>query len=271
MLLATLAFTFADPAGDALGNGTLTLPQRPPIQAEALDLREFQAAGNPLSFRVSFGAVQNPWKLPSGFSAGVTDIFVKTGLGGLTSLDHLGLNVPGGWEYHVRVSGAEATLERATEDGKITPLAAPKVTLEGTTLNIQTAIPGGQYGYWVTSSVYSPLSADGLLRPTLQSDSASPGALGSPFPDAPVPVDVLAAPGDNSAYTTHLFNPVGQSKDMRPLILLSGGLASLLLTVLATFWLNRSVPRASAGPGGGRSTGGRSSVGIRPGPSGSLK
>ncbi len=241
-LLAAAAFALADPAGDAHGDGSYVLPTHPTVNADALDLREFgaQDAGDKMRFTVGFGAVSNPWHLSSGYSDGVTDIFVKTGLGG--SYDLTGLNLrtagAGGWEYHLRVSGAGAQLEQFVENGTApAALPTPQVTRQGTTLVIDSAIPAGQYGYWVTSSVYTPLSADGLLQPTTQ---AGPGNLQAARAGAPVPVDVLAPASDYSAYQTHELAPAGQSRDLRVWSLGALGGAGLLLTLLATWQLRRT-------------------------------
>lgn len=233
-LLAALIFTFTDPIGDAHGDGSYVLPTRPPMTAEALDLREFTAEqnGDTMTFRVSFGAMQNPWQLPGGQSAAVTDIFVKTGLGGANTLPDLNLSVNEGWQYHVRVAGDRATLDAAADDGQdITPQDPPQVSVEGTTLVIKTSIPAGQHGYWLTSSVYSPLSRSGLLVPGPQ---AGPAALSTARTNPPVPVDVLAPEGEYTVYTTRVLEPVGRARDLRPILLgVLGGL-SVLLTVLAT-------------------------------------
>lgn len=235
--LVAAAFTFADPAGDAYGDGRYVLPKRPAISADALDLREFRAdaVNNKMRFTVGFGAVSNPWGLPSGFSDGVTDIFVKSSLGGIDTLSGLNLKTAGagGWQYHVRVSGGGATLERFTEGSSApTPMTAPAAHMTGTNLEINTDIPAGQYGYWVTSSVYSPLSADGLWQPSKQ---ASETSFFTGRSDAPLPIDVLASPTDRSAYTSGSLAAVGQTKDWRPWWLtLLGGLG-LLTTGLATW------------------------------------
>lgn len=240
LLLSAAAFIFSDPAGDAHGDGHYVLPTQPAITPDALDLREFRAESQNghLRLSVGFGALANPWKLPSGFSAGVTDIFVKSGLGGVQALDDLRLQaVSGGWQYHVRVSGAGSRLEQRTDGRAATDtLAAPTVQVQGTTLVIDTAIPAGEYGYWVTNSVYSPLTPDGLLRPTTQ---AGASGLQAPRADAPVPVDVLARPGDTSAYQNGMLAAVGQDRDPRPWWLAGLGLLGLMLTVLTTMHLWR--------------------------------
>lgn len=243
MFLTAAAFTFADPAGDAHGDGQYVLPTRPAITADTLDLREFKAEeiDHKLRFTVGFGAVGNPWHLPSGFSAGVTDIFVKASLGGVDKLDDLNLTAAGagGWQYHLRISGGASSLERFTEGSNLlTPMTAPVVRMEGTNLVVDTVIPAGQYGYWVTSSVYTPLSTSGLLRPSTQPSSVG---LQAPRANSPVPVDVLAAATDRSAYTSGTLAAIGQTKDWRPWWLTLLGGAGLLITLLATFriWRER--------------------------------
>ena len=235
LLLSAAAFLFADPAGDAHGDGGYILPTRPAYSADALDLREFRAepGGNTMRFTVGFGGTGNPWNLPSGFSSGVTDIFIKGGLGGDNKLDDLGLRAQsGGWQYHLRVSGAGSTLERFEEGGdQATAMPAPEVRMEGTNLHIASEIPAGEYSYWVTSSVYSPLSADGVLRPSTQS---TPTALQAGRPGSPAPVDVLASPTDRLAYSSGQLASVGQGRDQRPLWLTGLGAVGLLLTLLTT-------------------------------------
>ncbi|ANE44803.1 regulator [Deinococcus puniceus] len=268
-LLFAALFSYPDPAGDARGDGGYVLPTRPAISGDALDLREFraEALGNAakkslpllqgtakpsagMRFTVGLGRIENPWGLPSGFSASVVDIFVKSPLGTVRTLGNLGLNVrgAGGWHYHVRVTGAGATLEglptaqesAAAVGQKPVPMAAPTVTIEGTNLIIDTAIPSGQYAYWVTSSVYSPLSADGILRPSTGTDTS---ALQASRASAPAPVDVLAAPDDTAVYTLDTLAPVGETRDSRTLLLAAVGGVGLLLTVGATVlvWRRRGV------------------------------
>lgn len=114
--------------------------------------------------------------------------------------------------------------------------------VSGTSLTVQTALPDGRYGYWVTNSVYSPLTPDGLLRPTT---TPNPTALQAGRADAPVPVDVLAAPGDTQAFTRGTLAPVGETRDLVGIGLLTLGGAGLLVTVIATVFVWR---RLSAHP-----------------------
>lgn len=234
-LVAAAVLNFADPAGDAHGDGGYILPLRPPVSAEALDLRSFsvEREGQTTRLTVGYGGQQNPWDLPSGFSAGVTDVYVRTDAGGRRTLPGLRLEaLGGGWQYHLQVSGADALLERYTGE-KREVLPRPKVRMDGPNLIIETpSLPEGEHAYWVTSSVYTPLSAEGRLAP---SNSASASGLQSGSENAPVPVDVLATPGDRRAYTEGRLAAVGQTRDWRLLTLMGLGALGLILTGLATW------------------------------------
>ena len=114
-LLAAALLTIPDPAGDTRGDGSYTLPTRPPLSASALDLRELkvESKNGKLRLTVGLGAIQNPWNAPLGYSAGVLDIFVKSRLGGASVLPGLGFVTPAqqGWQYHIRVTGFGSSLE----------------------------------------------------------------------------------------------------------------------------------------------------------------
>ena len=154
-------------------------------------------------------------------------------MGGQSDLEGLNLRAAnGGWTYHLRVTGGGSTLIRAPEgSGPLETLAPPVVRAEGNTLVIDAAVPPGKWAYWVASSVYSPLTPDGLLRPTT---SAGPTHLQAARDDAPVPVDVLRPPGDTSPFTVGTLAAVGQTRDTRLLLLAALGGLGLLLVVVAT-------------------------------------
>lgn len=244
VFLAVASLTFLDPAGDAHGDGNYILPTQPAYNADALDLRSVsvQKTVRGTLFTVSLSALQNPWELPSGYSAGVTDIFIKTNLGGMRDLADLGLRTSGtgGWQYHLRVTGAGATLKRAlpgsisTENNEVQleELPTPFMTIKGTNLIIDTAIPYGKHAYWVTQSVYSPLSPDGVMHP---STSKLPTILNASRKQAPTPVDVLAPVNDYSAFTQGTLKPMGQTVDNRPLFLVCLGAIGLLFMFIATW------------------------------------
>ncbi|GGJ61680.1 glucodextranase DOMON-like domain-containing protein [Deinococcus aquiradiocola] len=236
-LLAAALLTIPDAAGDTRGDGSYTLPSRPPLAASALDLRELrvETVNGKLRLTVALGSVQNLWNAPLGYSAGVIDIFVKSRLGGASTLDSLGFVTPAqqGWQYHIRVDGFGSSLE-FVPDGKATPVRKDTpltVRLSGSAVQVDTPIPAGQYGYWVTSSVYSPFTTDGLLRPSVGGGSAS---VSSTRPNAPVPVDVLSGGDQARAYAQGVLQPVGRTRDRRALLLLGLAAAGLLVCVIAT-------------------------------------
>ena len=235
-LVAAAALSFADPAGDAHGDGGYVLPLRPAVSPEALDLRSFEVEveGHTTRMTVDFGAHQNPWKLPSGFSAGVTDIFIKTDAGGERDLKGLGLRPAGndGWQYHLQIDGARQVLEQV-QGGQRRVLTPPRVSMNGTRLVIETdRLPTGRHAYWVTSSVYTPLSPDGRMRPDPAPNASGLQAAGE---ERPVPVDVLAAPGDRRAYETGTLAAVGQTRDWRLATLAALGVFGLGLTGLSVW------------------------------------
>lgn len=241
-LLTAAALTFPDPAGDARGDGGYILPARPELNERMLDLRAFtaQPVGQGMRFTVALEQIGNPWQAPSGYSAGVTDIYVKTAAGGQRALSGTGLSARsgGGWQYHLRVTGFGATLEEVVDSSanQVRRLSAPTVRLEGSSLIVDAAVPAGKYAYWVTNSIYTPLSADGVLRP---STAQSPLALRVGREGAPTPVDVLAAPGDLLAFTAGTLAPVGQTRGTHTLTLAGLGLLGLALTVGATLFARR--------------------------------
>lgn len=243
-LLAAALLTLSDAAGDARGDGSYVLPTRPPLSASAVDLRELkvEAVDGKLRLTIGLGAVQNPWDAPLGYSAGILDVFVKSRLGGNTTLSNLGFVTPPqqGWQYHVRVSGFASSLE-FVPDGQSRPQPRPvnlNVRLSGSAVVFDTPIPAGQYSYWVTSSVYSPFTADGYLRPGTGGGSAS---LLSARNNSPIPVDVISGGNQARAYTTGVLQPVGMTRDRRAVLLLALAGAGLLVGLIASVRVWRKV------------------------------
>ncbi len=245
-LLAAALLTIPDAAGDTRGDGSYVLPTRPPLSASALDLRELKVesgTGGKLRLTVGLGALQNPWNAPLGYSAGVLDLFVKSRVGGDTSLTGLGFVTPPqqGWQYHIRVTGFGSSLD-FVPDGKTSPQPRPnvlQVRLNGSALQIDTPIPAGQYSYWVTSSVYSPFTQDGMLRPGTGGGNAN---LVAAHAASPVPVDVISGGEQVREYALGVLQPVGQTRDRRALLLLGLAAAGLLLALVATVRVWRKGP-----------------------------
>lgn len=236
-LLAAALLTIPDAAGDTRGDGSYTLPTRPALSASALDLRELkvETVGGKLRLTIGLGAVQDPWIAPLGYSAGVLDIFVKSRLGGASSLARLGFVTPSqqGWQYHIHLDGFGNTLE-FVPDGQTAPQLRSvnlNARLSGSAEVLDTPIRAGQYSYWVTMSVYSPFTPDGMLHPGTGGGSAS---LIAPRNDAPIPVDVISGSEQARAYALGVLQPVGQTRDRRALLLLALGAAGLLTGVVAT-------------------------------------
>jgi C-terminal binding-module, SLH-like, of glucodextranase len=245
-LLAAALLTLPDAAGDTRGDGSYTLPTRPALSASALDLRELkvEAVGGKLRLTIGLGAIQNTWNAPLGYSAGVLDIFVKSRLGGATMLSNLGFETPPqqGWQYHLRVNGFGNSLE-FVPDGKTVPQPRPsaqlKVTLSGSAVVISTPIPAGQYSYWVTSSLYSPFTKDGMLHPGIGGGAANLVAVKN---NAPIPVDVISLGNQAQAYASGVLQPVGQTRDRRAVLLLGLAAAGLLIGLIATVRVWRKSP-----------------------------
>jgi C-terminal binding-module, SLH-like, of glucodextranase len=244
LLLAAALLTLPDAAGDTRGDGSYVLPTRPTLSASALDLRELtvEAVDGKLRLTIGLGAVQNPWNAPLGYSAGILDIFVKSRIGGNTTLSKLGFVTPPqqGWQYHIRVSGFASSLE-FVPDGQSKPQPRAvnlNVRLSGSTVVLDTPIPAGQYSYWVTSSVYSPFTSDGLLHPGTGGGNASLLAARN---NSPIPVDVISGGDQTKAYATGVLQPVGTTRDRRAVLLLALAAAGLLLGLIASVRVWRKV------------------------------
>ncbi|WP_181392022.1 glucodextranase DOMON-like domain-containing protein [Deinococcus irradiatisoli] len=239
LLPAALLLSVPDPAGDANGDGSYLLPTRPSLSAAALDLRSFKAenVAGKLRLSTALGAVSNPWNAPTGFSGLTLDIFVKTAPGGARELSGLGLQVPGasGWQEHYRFNGFSAQHFSADASGRPALQAdTPQAQVQGTDLVLDTGLPAGAYSYWVTSSLYTPFSADGILRP---GGDTTPSSLRSARAGTPAPLDVLQNGDQKAVYATGILDPVGQTLDPRALGLLglaaAGLVAAAVLGVLA--------------------------------------
>lgn len=228
----------ADPAGDVRGDGSYRLPSALLSGIErSVDLRELRAenVGGKLRLSVGLGGMDNPWNAPRGFSAVLLDVFVKTDLGGHTELGDSGFRTPAGvgWQRHYQVSGFDTHAWAAGKNGGVQAVTeVPRVSVEGSTVVLDTDLAAGHYSYWVLSRIYSPLTPSGFLAPRVGGDDAS---LGVERAGLPSPVDVLS-PGDQArAYAAQLLPPVGELRDRRPLALLFLAGAGLLTAVFATF------------------------------------
>ena len=118
----------------------------------------------------------------------------------------------------------------------------PRLSWRGAGLMLEDCLNAGEYSYWVTASLYTPLSPDGLLRP----GGDTTAGLRSAREGSPAPLDVLL-PGDQKAvYTSGVLPPAGQVRDVRALTLLGLAAAGLVLAVIAGVFAWRRVVSRSA-------------------------
>lgn len=265
MLLAVAAailLSVSDPQGDALGDGGYILPQG--VDAASLDIRSFSAVNRngKLELRVNMARLENPGRAPLGFSGPVLDVFIHSSdTSGVQVLGDTGFSTPPslGWQYHLNVNGYQATLRKAATpespqtssdpEGKPpyasanSPVAAsvadplmtsptPTVHVEGATIVLDTSIPAGPAQYWVFSSLYSPLSANGVQQP---SPVRGPFNLYSALANAPSPLDVLASGSQARFWRSREVPPVGNEPNRAPYLLISG-LVGACLALGATVW-----------------------------------
>ena len=194
-----LAVTLPDPTGDAVGNGSLALPTAPVYRRNAFDLLSVEVQDAPnLALDVTMASLDNPWRLPNGFSLPVIEIYLDTADdAGRTELLYgeqgSRMSLPAGvaWDYAFYVTG-DAFRVFSGETGEpvdVTGEVGATITREGTTLRLTTRLsrPAQEDLYAVVGS-YDPLTASGW-RPVTR--TPSPGTLSSPTQVVRA-VDVLA-------------------------------------------------------------------------------
>lgn len=239
-LAATLLLSLFDPSGDVNGDGTYRLPSSlSPQERSSLDLRSLEAfsQGGKLLLKLGFSSLTNPLEGPRGFSVPYLDLFIKTDVGGQTTLGKTGFKtrLNSGWQYHFSVSGFLQRLERQltseTQPSSVTG-ADWKVTVEGSKIVIATDLPAGKYGYWLMSSVFDPLTPNGYKIPSAQD---GPYDLFARVPQSPYPVDVLLEGSQSMSYSRRTLEELGEVIDRRPLILIFVGVLGLLVALWATF------------------------------------
>jgi len=238
-LAATLLLSLFDPSGDTNGDGTYRLP--PFLTQEersSLDLRSLEAfsQSGKLLLKVGFSSLANPLGSSSGFSVPYLDVFIKTDVGGQTTLGDTGFKTPlnSGWQYHLVLTGFSQRLESQLK-GATQPSSVPgtnwKVSTEGSKLVIATNLPAGKYAYWVLSSLFDPLTPKGYTEPSAQD---GPYDLYASLPQSPHPVDVLLEGDQKAAYKRRVLEELGEVVDRRPIILLLVGALGLVLALWGT-------------------------------------
>ncbi|GEM48584.1 hypothetical protein DC3_42190 [Deinococcus cellulosilyticus NBRC 106333 = KACC 11606] len=223
-----------------MGDGTYHLPENlSATDRNSLDLRSFVASDEDgkLSLDIGLGGLSNPLDAPLGFSTPILDIFIKTRVGGSTTLGDTGFETPPGqgWQYHLHLSGFNKEFYRVPRltPEKLNPEDI-KVSTSGTTIKVQTPIPAGQYEYWVTVSLFDPLTPAGLVTPV---NDNNPYHLTSRLNNPPAPVDVLAQGDQSRSYIQRTLPPVGDLQDFRPWILLIMGTLGMVGVVISTIVL----------------------------------
>ncbi|MFN8508980.1 MAG: glucodextranase DOMON-like domain-containing protein [Deinococcaceae bacterium] len=236
MLTATtLLFSVLDPSGDAYGDGRYILPSDlSDAEKKSLDIRSFAVFDRQgvLEFKIGFARLSNALNSPRRFSTPYLDLFIQTGMGGQVHLADTGFETASGtgWQWHIAVTPYKTVVQRDQRD--LTAVESNvQVSVEGSSLVLDTQIPSGSYGYWLTSRVFDPLSQKGYLEPTTETGMRR---LFSPVVSSPSPVDVLSLQPAAGLYTKRTLPPVGKMSDPRPQKLLWAGAISLVLTLLAS-------------------------------------
>ena len=194
-----LAVTIPDPAGDAVGNGSLALPTAPVYRRNAFDLLSVEVQDAPnLALDITMASFDNPWRLPNGFSLPIVEIYLDTAEGAGQAELLYGeagsrMSLPAGvaWDYAFYITG-DAFRVFSGETGEpvdVTQSIGATLTREGNTLHLTTRLPrpAREDTYAVVGS-YDPLTESGW-RPVTR--TPSPGTLSSPTQVVRA-VDVLA-------------------------------------------------------------------------------
>ncbi|MEJ2290924.1 MAG: glucodextranase DOMON-like domain-containing protein [Deinococcales bacterium] len=197
LVLAVAALHLQDPAGDAVGDGSLA-PPTAPVYANTADFDLQSVAltdASDLTVRVTLGALPDPGKLPNGFSNPIIEVYLDTAAGGAQQLlPGSGMAMPPkhGWNIALRATGDEAFAVEAKKQGSPSswPRLPVKVEVQGNTITLQTNLKRPEHAtLYALTGVYDPFTKDGW-RPL--STSVSPWAFSSPTQQAPV-VDLLAS------------------------------------------------------------------------------
>ena len=197
LVLAVAALQLQDPAGDAVGDGTLVPPTAPVYANTAdFDLQTVTLTSDPnLTVRVQLGSVSDAARLPNGFSNPIIEVYLDTAPGGAQQLlPGSGMAMPPkhGWEIALRATGDEAYAVEAQSQGS--PASWPRlpvtVDVQGNAITLHTSIPRpDRADLYALTGVYDPFTKDGW-RPL--TSGVSPWAFSSASQQVPV-VDLLAS------------------------------------------------------------------------------
>lgn len=181
-LAVTALLSFTDPQGDANGDGSLQTPTASVNRTiGSLDVTQLELyKSDTVSFSLIFASLNNPFNLPNGFSFPIIEVYIDNPelQGSNILLPGSEMNLPQGasWEYAFKLSGDhlqifEATSSKITD---ITTKSAPKLSITGNTLVIQSSLPRAEnISLYALVGNYSAFSETGWM-PT--SSSSSPWA-----------------------------------------------------------------------------------------------
>lgn len=138
--------TATDPAGDAVGDGSLEPPSAAVYRNLApFDLRQVSLTDDPqLTLEIEMGSLSDPFALPLGFSLPVIEVYLSGTEGGRNELlPGSGMRLPPeqGWEVAVRLTGEQATAYRVNPGPRGVETAPAGVTVEGNHLLVTTPFP----------------------------------------------------------------------------------------------------------------------------------
>ncbi|HKI56077.1 MAG TPA: glucodextranase DOMON-like domain-containing protein [Trueperaceae bacterium] len=196
IILAAALLHLQDPAGDAVGDGSLT-PPTAPVYANTsdFDLQSVSILDDPkLTVRVTLGSLTNPGDLPNGFSNPIVEVYLDTGRGGAHALlpgSTMSMPPKQGWNVALRATGDQvyAVTPQAQGNPGSWPHQPATVDVQGNALVIHTQLPRPDHAeVYALTGVYDPFTSDGW-RPL--TTSVSPWAFSSSTQRAPV-VDLLA-------------------------------------------------------------------------------
>lgn len=179
-----IAADFSDQAGDDRGPGTYRYPQDPSFLPGTFDLRRLQVSydATTVHFRLTFGAVPNPWGAPEGFGYQRVDLYLHTGSGKTRLVPaRPGANVrftPGlGWDRLVRCapwggsrleSAAPPEAEAAPAPVRVTALREGANTIHLALPRAALGTPGRRWRYYVLVGGYDAFGPDEYRPVTAQ-------------------------------------------------------------------------------------------------------
>lgn len=197
-LLLAAILSVSDPAGDAIGNGSLEPPTAVVYRTPGVfDAQKFEVLDTPdFGFSLTMGQLNNPWNLPNGFSLPVIEIYLDTHEGGsATLLPGSGMMLPesSSWRYAFKLTGDNFQMLSAEPGSEsyvdVTEAFGASLKVEGNTLTVTTDLARpDEFSIYGMVGGYDPFTDYGW-RPV--QTAASPWAFSSESQTVRV-VDVIA-------------------------------------------------------------------------------